>query len=75
MIAAQERAMPITDAIIVAAIIFAFIVFGIVLAWGEYQTRHLSRPDRPSGNTGDEKRRPIKTIQAHNSAFPVEGAA
>ena len=36
--------MPITDAIIVAAIVAAFIVFAVVLAWGEYQTRHLSRP-------------------------------
>jgi hypothetical protein len=39
-----ERAMPITDAIIVAAIVAAFIIFAVVLAWGEYQTRHLSRP-------------------------------
>jgi len=36
--------MPITDAIIVAAIVAAFIVLAMVLAWGEYQTRHLRRP-------------------------------
>ncbi len=45
--------MPVTNAIIVAAIVAAFIVFAIVLAWGDYQTRHLSQPNRPSGTPGD----------------------
>jgi len=52
--------MPITDAIIIAAIVAAFIVFGMVLAWGEYQTRHLSRPDHPSGDIGGKKPIPIE---------------
>ena len=56
--------MPITDAVIVAAIVAAFIVFAVVLAWGEYQTRHLSRPARPGGSTGDKKPGPIATVQA-----------
>ena len=56
--------MPITDAIIIAAIVAAFIVFGMVLAWGEYQTRHLSRPDRSGGSAGDKKSAPIETVQA-----------
>jgi hypothetical protein len=53
--------MPITDAIIVAAIVAAFIVFAVVLAWGEYQTRHLSRPlaQAAAPTTG-----PIQTAQA-----------
>jgi hypothetical protein len=63
--------MPITDAIIIAAIVAAFIVFGMVLAWGEYQTRHLSRPDRPSGDIGGKKTVPIEAVQA--SAAPGQG--
>ena len=55
--------MPITDAVIVAAIVAAFIVFAVVLAWGEYQTRHLSRPlahaAAPATKPG-----PIATVQA-----------
>ena len=39
-----SESYPSTDAIIVAAIVAAFIIFAVVLAWGEYQTRHLSRP-------------------------------
>lgn len=42
--------MPITDAIIIAAIVFVFTVFGIVLAWAEYQTRNL--PLSESANSG-----------------------
>lgn len=34
--------MPITSMLVLAAIVFAFVVFGALLAWGEYQTRHLS---------------------------------
>jgi predicted negative regulator of RcsB-dependent stress response len=33
--------MPIIDAFIVAAIVTVFLIFGVVLAWAEYQTRHL----------------------------------
>ena len=48
--------MPITDAFIIAAIVAAFAIFGAVLAWAEYQTRHLPRPaqhaaDRPRRTT------------------------
>ena len=39
-------AMPITSVVILAGIIFAFIVFAVVLAWGEYQTRHIGRTSR-----------------------------
>ena len=31
--------MPTIDALIIAAIVLAFIVFGAVLAWADYQTR------------------------------------
>jgi hypothetical protein len=33
--------MPIVDAVIVAAITVAFVLFAGVLAWAEYQTRDL----------------------------------
>ena len=35
--------MPITDALFLSAVIFAFILFAILLAWGDYQTRNLRR--------------------------------
>ena len=33
--------MPTIDAVIVTAIVTAFVIFAVVLAWAEYQTRHL----------------------------------
>jgi len=36
--------MPIESALTLAAIVAAFAVFGIVLAWAEYQTRKSSTP-------------------------------
>lgn len=35
--------MPITDALVITAIVVVFIAFAAVLAWADYQTRHLSR--------------------------------
>jgi hypothetical protein len=35
--------MPMASIFILITIIAAFAAFGIVLAWGEYQTRHLVR--------------------------------
>lgn len=35
--------MPIIDIVFLAAVIAAFTLFGVVLAWGDYQTR------KPSG--------------------------
>lgn len=32
--------MPITSVLIVSAIVLAFTVFAVVLAWSEHQTRH-----------------------------------
>jgi hypothetical protein len=32
--------MPISSALIVSGIVLAFVVFAVVLAWGEHQTRH-----------------------------------
>lgn len=35
--------MPITNIIFLAAVIAAFTLFGVVLAWGDYQTRKPGR--------------------------------
>jgi hypothetical protein len=32
--------MPITDVLIVSAVVVAFLTFGSVLAWAEHRTRH-----------------------------------
>ena len=32
----MEEVMPIIDVFVLATIVFAFAVFGIVLTWGEY---------------------------------------
>jgi hypothetical protein len=37
----QEHQMPTETAIIVAAIVTAFVIFGAVLAWAERQTHNL----------------------------------
>ncbi|MGO9702881.1 MAG: hypothetical protein ACLPX7_26900 [Xanthobacteraceae bacterium] len=50
--------MPITDALILAAIVAAFVGFGVVLAWGEYQTRHI-RPIKSSAKI-DSDSSPVK---------------
>ena len=39
--------MPITDIVVLVTIIVAFAVFGLVLAWGDYQTRKPVRHVRP----------------------------
>jgi hypothetical protein len=38
--------MPITATIFLAAVCIAFVGFGLVLAWGDYQTRELKRKER-----------------------------
>ncbi len=34
--------MPALDAVVIATICVAFVGFGLVLAWAEYQTRHVN---------------------------------
>jgi hypothetical protein len=38
--------MPITDILIICVIVSGFAVFGIALAWGDYQTRDIARASR-----------------------------
>jgi hypothetical protein len=47
--------MPFTDILILFGTVAAFATFGLVLAWGEYQTRHLVRAAEPkSANTHED---------------------
>jgi len=52
----MEEAMPITDVLILTAIVAAFVGFGVILAWGEYQTRHI----RPFKSVAAIDRSPMK---------------
>ncbi len=52
--------MSITDAFILTAIVAAFVAFGVVLAWGEYQTRNIRPIVRPSVAKTDSNRSPSR---------------
>ena len=52
--------MPITDALVLTAIVAAFVAFGVVLAWGQYQTRHIRPTIRASVAKIDDNRPPIR---------------
>ena len=55
--------MPITTIIILSAIVAAFALFGVVLAWGEMQTRHLGR-DQQSARKAAQTANTVRVIQA-----------
>jgi hypothetical protein len=57
--------MPITTIIILSAIVAVFALFGVVLAWGEMQTRHLGR----------DQQRARKTAQAANTVRVIQAKA
>ena len=57
--------MPITTIIILSAIVAAFVLFGVVLAWGEMQTRHLGR----------DQQRVRKIAQAANTVRVIQAKA
>lgn len=44
--------MPITDIIILALIIFSFVAFAAVLAWGDHQTRDIAKASRARALAG-----------------------
>lgn len=63
--------MPITDVIVVCAIISAFAIFAVALAWGDYQTREIARVSREraaAGATIVALKRPTTTETAERSA-------
>jgi len=53
--------MPNADVLMLATIIFAFVAFAVVLAWGEHQTRQLSASVRPNTTSGVKPRRLTRT--------------
>lgn len=55
--------MPLSNIVILAAIVSAFMVFGLALAWGEHRTRHLARPP-----TLAVRERAQSTVTAHRIA-------
>jgi|HubBroStandDraft_6_1064221.scaffolds.fasta_scaffold3814374_2 hypothetical protein len=57
--------MPITTIIALCAIVAAFALFGVVLAWGEMQTRHLGR----------DQQRARKTAQATDTVRVIQAKA
>jgi uncharacterized membrane protein YozB (DUF420 family) len=69
--------MPITTIIILSAIVAVFALFGVVLAWGETQTRHLGRDQqrvRTSAQTANTVARsrpklgiPVREARAANT--------
>lgn len=46
--------MPITDILVLAVIIAAFVAFGATLAWGDHQTRDITRESRRKALTRAE---------------------
>ncbi|HTP90410.1 MAG TPA: hypothetical protein VMJ52_01650 [Xanthobacteraceae bacterium] len=44
--------MPTSNIIFLTAAVCAFVIFGAVLAWGEYRTRKLSHTDKSRTQSG-----------------------
>ena len=67
--------MPAVDAVIVAAIVAAFVILAGVLAWVEHQTRVLPRFDRPRSLReegpciGEDAVTPSRTITVQSQTF------
>ena len=53
--------MPLSNIVILTAMVSAFIVFGLALAWGEHRTRHLTR--RPTLAVRERSRSTATTHQ------------
>lgn len=66
--------MAMTRILILTTIVAAFVLFGIVLAWVEYQTRHLVR-DRKQGREKDglsNTPEPVFRVKFNQAAKAVE---
>jgi hypothetical protein len=48
------EAMPITDIVILSGIVFAFLTFTVVLAWGDHQTKEIARLSRKTALFGSD---------------------
>jgi hypothetical protein len=53
--------MPITDLLIVSAIVLAFAAFAAVLAWSEHQTRHWRQSGQSVPGNEEENIAPHRT--------------
>jgi hypothetical protein len=63
----KERAMPISDIIIVSIIILGFVTFAVTLAWGDHQTREIARTSRERALTGARVASLKKNIAAEDA--------
>ena len=66
--------MPITTIIILSAIVAAFVLFGVVLAWGDMQTRHLGREEQRNRKTA-QTANTVRVIQAKAQGTGASGAS
>jgi hypothetical protein len=48
----RERIMPTTDIVILSIIIFAFLAFAAILAWGDRQTHDIAKASRARALAG-----------------------
>ena len=62
--------MPITTIIFLSAIVSVFVIFGLVLAWGDRQTRHLQR-DIQTRSPGIAKSSPLQSKAGSRVSEPV----
>jgi hypothetical protein len=51
----KEGIMPITTILVLFGIVLSFVVFGVVLAWADYQTRDLNRGSEQTSARDDHQ--------------------
>jgi len=64
--------MPIADIVILALIIFSFVAFAVILAWGEYQTRDIAKASRAQALAGTRAPPPDRKPTAKSGLRLVE---
>jgi hypothetical protein len=63
--------MPITDIIVLSVIVFAFLAFAAVLAWGDYQTKEIARLSRERALFGLEAHNEIADRHVRRRSAPL----
>jgi multisubunit Na+/H+ antiporter MnhC subunit len=56
--------MTVAEAFVVAAIVIAFVIFAVVLAWAEHQTRHLGQAAQQNAANPQRRATPIRAKTA-----------
>ena len=64
--------MPTTDILILALIIFSFVAFAAVLAWGDHQTRDIAKASRARALAGTRAAVPDRKPAAASGLRLVE---